>query len=116
MHVLVCDDDASTRYVIKRLLVQSAGCQITESVDGVECLRALEQVETDLVILDFEMPNMNGLEVLEAIRKSAKHRALPVILLTAERRAEVVSQLLQLGVLGYVLKPLRSERLMPLVE
>jgi len=116
MHVLVCDDDASTRYVIKRLLLQSSGCRITECADGVECLRALEQTGVDLVILDIEMPNLGGLEVLESIRRSETHQALPVILLTAERRAEVVSKLLQFGVLGYVLKPLRSERLMPFVE
>ena len=118
MHVVVCDDDASTRYVIKRLLVQSKGCAITECADGVEGLRAVMkgQGEVDLLILDIEMPKLNGLEVLEAVRRSAEHQALPVVVLTAERREEVVSRLLQLGVLGYVLKPLRGERLMPLVE
>src|SRR6266540_2118272 len=105
MHVVACDDDPSTRYVIRRLLLQSTGCQVTECADGVECLKALNKDDVDLLILDIEMPNLGGLEVLETVRRSASHQALPVIVLTAERREQVVSRLLQLGVLGYVLKP-----------
>jgi two-component system, chemotaxis family, chemotaxis protein CheY len=116
MHVLVCDDDKSTRFVIRRLLTQKLNCEVTECGDGVEALERLAAGNIELLILDVSMPTLDGVDVLEAIRRSPQHAQLPVIMLSHERREEVVRKLIQLGILGYVVKPPRPEALVGLVE
>lgn len=116
MHVLICDDDASTRFVIKRLLTQNLGCTTAECVDGVEALRRLDEEETDLIVLDVEMPLLDGVEVLEAIRSSSRLKSLPVLMLSKERREEVVVKLVRLGIEGYILKPPRTEKVLAALE
>ncbi|MGE3507994.1 MAG: response regulator [Vicinamibacterales bacterium] len=116
MHVLICDDDASTRLVIKRLLTQSLGCSATECVDGVEALRHLDDEKVDLVVLDVEMPLVNGVKVLETIRASRDHKTLPVLMLSKERREDVIVRLVRLGIEGYILKPPRTETVLAALE
>jgi two-component system chemotaxis response regulator CheY len=115
MHVLVCDDDSATRFVIHRLLVQKLGCTVTECGDGVEALTRLAVGDIDLIILDITMPTLDGIEVLTAIRQSPPMADLPVIMLSGERREEVIRKLIELGILGYVIKPPRAEPLIALV-
>lgn len=116
MHVLICDDDATTRFVIKRLLTQNLGCTTTECVDGADALRRLDEEEVDLVVLDVEMPLIDGVEVLEAIRASQRLKALPVLMLSKERSEDVVLRLVRLGVEGYILKPPRTEKVLAALE
>lgn len=116
MHVLICDDDASTRFVIKRLLTQNLGCTTTECVDGAEALRRLDEEEVDLVVLDVEMPLIDGVEVLEAIRASQHLKSLPVLMLSKERREDIVLRLVRLGIEGYILKPPRTEKVLAALE
>lgn len=116
MHVLICDDDASTRFVIKRLLTQNLGCTTAECVDGGEALRRLDEEEADLVVLDVEMPLIDGVEVLEAIRASPRLKTLPVLMLSKERREDIVVRLVRLGIEGYILKPPRTEKVLAALE
>lgn len=116
MHVLICDDDPSTRFVIKRLLTQNLGCTTSECVDGVEALRRLDEEDADLLMLDVEMPNISGVEVLEVIRASQRLKSLPVLMLSKERREDIVLQLVKLGVEGYILKPPRTEKVLAALE
>ncbi len=116
MHVLICDDDASTRFVIKRLLTQNLGCTTAECVDGVEALRRLDEEEADLIVLDVEMPLIDGVEVLEAIRSSSRLKTLPVLMLSKERREDIVVRLVRLGIEGYILKPPRTEKVLAALE
>lgn len=111
MHVLVCDDDAATRFVVRRLLVRTFGCTVAECADGIEALRLVKAGNFDLLVLDIEMPVMDGVEALEAIRQSGEFKHLPVVMLSKERREDVIVRLIKLGVGGYVLKPLRHEPL-----
>jgi CheY-like chemotaxis protein len=116
MQVLVCDDDPTTRFVIKRMLTHNFGCSVTECGSGSEALQAIAKEKFTFVLLDLEMPDMNGVETLTAIRKSAESRDLPVMVLSNERRREVVQQLLKLGISDYVLKPPRPENLVPKIQ
>jgi CheY-like chemotaxis protein len=116
MRVLVCDDDAATRFVIRRLLVQSAGCTVTECGDGVEALGLLDAGGVDLLILDIDMPLLDGIEVLEAVRHSSRLQRLAVVMLSQERREDVIVRLIRLGIRGYVLKPPRADKFMALIE
>jgi two-component system, chemotaxis family, chemotaxis protein CheY len=117
MHVLVCDDDKPTRFVIRRLLTQRLGCQVTECGDGVEALERLgSRDDIDLVILDINMPTLDGVDVVEAIRRTPQLAHLPVIMLSHERREEIVVKLIHLGIFGYVAKPPTAESLLALVD
>jgi two-component system, chemotaxis family, chemotaxis protein CheY len=117
MHVLVCDDDKPTRFVIRRLLTQRLGCEVTECGDGVEALERLATItEIDLVILDINMPTLDGVDVVEAIRRTPHLAHLPVIMLSHERREEIVVKLIHLGIFGYVTKPPAADSLLALIE
>lgn len=112
LRILICDDDASTRFAVARLLSRSLTCTLVEAHHGLEALARLDAEPFDLLMLDIEMPEMSGLEVLSAIRASATSRDLPVIMMSRERREEVVRILVHLGIDGYVLKPLRSDKVL----
>ena len=117
MQVLVCDDDRSTRFIIRRLLTQRLGCGVIECGDGVEALEILGSgPSVDLVILDINMPTLDGVDVVEAIRRTPHLAHLPVIMLSHERREEVVVKLIHLGIFGYVTKPPAADTLVALVE
>ena len=112
MKVLICDHDATSRFVIRRLLTQHLPCTCYESGDGVEALQLIDEHDIALVILDVDMPEVDGVEVLEAIRSSEAVKSTPVIVISRERREEIVGRLLRLGVSGYLLKPIRTEKLL----
>jgi CheY-like chemotaxis protein len=105
VRVLVCDDEPATRFVISRVLTQHCDCEVTDCADGIEALRHLAREPFSPLFLDLEMPHMNGMQVLERLRASEATRDLPVIVLSGERRAIVVQQLLRMGITDYILKP-----------
>ena len=106
MHVLVCDDEKGTRLVAKRLIEQHFGWRVSEAGDGVEGLRVLARDKVSLVLLDLEMPIMNGLEMLEELRLSDATRHLPVVILSGQNDPERIVPLTKLGISDYMLKPI----------
>lgn len=108
MRVLVCDDDPAARFVAKRWLTSALGCTVTDCEDGVQALELLSTHPFDLALIDLDLPRLNGVEVVEAIRANELTRDLPVVILSQERREEVVRTLVALGVSAYLLKPLRE--------
>ncbi|HEY3384296.1 MAG TPA: response regulator [Vicinamibacterales bacterium] len=112
MRVLIADDDRLTRMLLGRILATELGCTVTDAADGVEALNALSSGQFDLLVLDLQMPVMDGFETLRAIRASADFRATPVIVLTADRSEETVRLVAGFHVLDYLTKPLNSERLL----
>jgi DNA-binding response OmpR family regulator len=111
MHVLIVDDDRSTRYLIGRTLSKRFGCQVTEAGDGRQALEALAGAPFRLACLDVQMPVMDGLETLRNLRDSPEHSSLPVVMLTGERDETIIREILELGVLEYLGKPLNMARL-----
>ncbi|MFN8644384.1 MAG: response regulator [Candidatus Binatia bacterium] len=108
MRVLVCDDDPAARFVAKRWLTSALGCTVADCEDGVQALELLSQQPFDLALVDLDLPRLSGIEVVEAIRANELTRDLPIVILSQERREEVVRTLLTLGVSAYLLKPLRE--------
>ncbi len=111
MKVLVCDGDGSSRAVVRRLLVLSHGCEVTDCVNGAEALDALAAGAFDVVLLETDLQVLDGFETLALIRESPELKHLPVIMLTSNRTEEAVQRAIDLGVSDYILKPLRMHRL-----
>ena len=112
MHVLVCDDDRVTRLMIARLLKQHLGCTVVECGDGLSAVLRLERESFDLILLDIQMPMANGVQVVKILRESGAIHRQPVVMITADGRAEVVEHLLKLGISDFIVKPVRKDSLL----
>ncbi len=107
MNALVCDDDASTRFAARRLLEEQFGCVVYEAADGAEALTLLSRRRMAFMLLDVDMPGLSGHDTLEEVRASDMTKALPVVVLSNERREHAIIRLMQLGISDYLLKPIR---------
>jgi sigma-B regulation protein RsbU (phosphoserine phosphatase) len=103
--ILVVDDDESNRESLRRRL-ERRGYAVAVAVDGKDALSRIEQFAFDLVILDVMMPGLNGMEVLDILRKTYSQTQLPVIMATARDQSEDVVAALDHGANDYVTKPL----------
>ncbi len=111
MRILLVDDDPGTRNIIRRVLARDFQCSIAEASNGLEALAALESDRFALVVLDLQMPVMDGLETLEAIRTSSAHAGVPVVMLTGEASERAVRTAVSLGISAYITKPIDPGRL-----
>lgn len=107
MKILVVDDFSTMRRIVRNLLVELGFSSplIHEADDGANALAMLRSMPFDMVITDWNMPNMSGIELLRAIRAEAALRALPVLMVTAENNRDQIIAAAQAGVSGYVVKP-----------
>ncbi len=112
--VLVVDDSPVDRRLAASLLEKRGGVQIVYAEDGQAAATAIDQSPPDLVLTDMQMPNMNGLELVEHIRK--RHPLVPVILMTAHGSEELAIQALQKGAASYVPKRNLADDLVATVE
>ena len=103
--MLVVDDDEMNRVMLSRLLTRS-GYAVTEASDGAAALELVEKHSFDLVLLDILMPDIDGLQVLENLRRTRSVAELPIIMATAEDSSSDVVRALKLGANDYVTKPL----------
>ena len=109
--VLVVDDSMMIRAQVSRALTQ-AGFSVVEAGDGVAALKTLEnEADVCLVVCDVNMPNMNGIEFLEAVGKDASRASLPVVMLTTEGQNDLVRRAKALGAKGWILKPFKPDLL-----
>jgi CheY-like chemotaxis protein len=111
VNVLVVDDDAMSRLILRQVLQGHFHATVEEATNGLEALVALEKSAFDLVILDLVMPVMDGLTVLRTIRATDRLKAMPVVVLTADRRDEHVHRSIRLGVNDYLTKPFRGKEI-----
>jgi len=107
-HLLIIDDEVTLRRSLARIL-QTAGHEVTTAGSGQEGLLFVSQQTFDLVLLDIRMPDMNGLEVLDAIH--SKFPDLPVLLFTAQPDMNSAVEALRRGAIDYLLKPLNPQTL-----
>jgi two-component system chemotaxis response regulator CheY len=109
MEILVVDDFATMRKVIKNLLKQAGYKNITEAEDGVEALKVLKSEKAGFIISDWNMPNMNGLEFLKTVRADSELSGLPFLMVTAEGLKGNVVLAIKAGVSGYIVKPFTAD-------
>ena len=109
LRILICDDDAGTRLLLKRTLVREFEAAVTEAADGLQALELLEERAFDLLVLDLMMPGLDGTAVLKILREQMPLATLPVVILSGQRESETVQTVIRLGVTGFLLKPLHLE-------
>lgn len=102
---LVVDDFSTMRRIVRNLLKELGFLHVQEAEDGVEALTKLRADQFDFVVSDWNMPNMTGIELLQAIRADEKLKHLPVLMVTAEAKKENIIMAAQAGANGYVVKP-----------
>ena len=107
--ILVVDDFATMRKVVRNLLKQGGYDDIVEAEDGVMALKALKSQKIDVVVSDWNMPNMSGLELLKAVRSDAELAKTPFLMITAEALKDNVIAAAKAGVNNYIVKPFTAE-------
>lgn len=106
LKILIVDDFPTMRRIVKTLLKQNGFTNFTEAEDGEKALKELRaQGDFEMVVSDWNMPNMTGLELLKAVRSDASLKHLPFLMVTAEAEKENIIEAVKAGVSNYVVKP-----------
>src|SRR6185369_10058581 len=114
--VLVVDDSLSMRHVLSTA-VKKAGWNAVPARDGLEALEIIDRGEqVDLVLLDIEMPRMDGFEFLSTVRSQSKHADLPIVMLTSRGGAKHREKAQSLGVTDYMVKPFQEDTLIANID
>ena len=109
INVLIVDDFATMRRIIKGVLKQLGFSNLIEAEDGEAALKELKKEKIGLIVSDWNMPNMTGLELLKAVRADGNLKNIPFLMVTAEGQKENVIQAVQAGVSNYIVKPFTPE-------
>lgn len=114
--VLIVEDSATTRTLIRNVIEDIGEDLATvEAASGFEALKLLPTEEFDLIITDINMPDINGLELINFVRSNDRYRHIPLVIVTTERSAEDRERGLALGANAYVTKPFSSEELQEVI-
>ncbi|AAN56208.1 MULTISPECIES: chemotaxis response regulator CheY [Shewanella] len=111
MKILIVDDFSTMRRIIKNLLRDLGFNNTQEADDGSTALPMLQKGDFDFVVTDWNMPGMQGIDLLKAIRADDSLKHLPVLMVTAEAKREQIIAAAQAGVNGYVVKPFTAATL-----
>ena len=108
--VLIVDDKASSRELIRTVL-ESSGYAVSEAGDGAEAVRVAQQIEPDAILLDLQMPSLDGFGALEQLRADPRFAALPIVALTANAMHGDREKALAAGFTSYLSKPVTLKAL-----
>ncbi len=111
MKILVVDDMSTMRRIIKNALRQLGFLNIEEAEDGQVALQKVKQWPVDLIITDWNMPNMDGLDLLKAIREDPTYKQIPVLMVTAQAEQKSVLEAIRAGATNYIVKPFTADTL-----
>jgi two-component system chemotaxis response regulator CheY len=107
--ILIIDDFKTTRRILKTTLKHMGLTELTEASDGKEALKLLLNESFDLIISDWNMPNMSGLELIKAIKQNEALKSIPFIMVTSEANKNNVVAAIKAGVSDYLTKPFTAE-------
>ena len=116
MKILIVDDFSTMRRIIKNLLRDLGFTNTAEADDGNTALPMLQSGNFDFLVTDWNMPGMNGIELLRAVRADERLKLLPVLMVTAEAKRDQIIEAAQAGVNGYVVKPFTAQALKEKIE
>lgn len=107
--ILVVDDFATMRRIMKNILKQLGYTNVSEADDGTTALEEMKKTTYDLIVSDWNMPKMTGLELLKTVRADPVYKEVPFLMVTAEAQKQNVIEAVQAGVSNYVVKPFTAE-------
>ena len=113
--VMVVDDSLTVRKITSRMLTRE-GFEVATAKDGVDGLQQLQDIEPDIILLDIEMPRMDGFEFARNVRADAKAKHIPIIMITSRTADKHRNRAMELGVNEYMGKPYQEEQLMALIR
>ncbi len=114
--VLVVDDSATVRQQVRAAL-GGGGFDVVEASDGTEGAETIGRLnDLAAVICDVNMPRMNGIEMLETVKRDPKHTALPIVMLTTEGQHELVQRAKAAGAKGWIVKPFKPDLLLAAIR
>ncbi len=116
MKILIVDDFATMRRIMKNILKQIGFSNIIEADDGTTALEELKKTTVDLIISDWNMPKMTGLDLLKNVRSTDNMKEIPFLMVTAEAQKQNVIDAVQAGVTNYVVKPFTAEAISEKLE
>jgi len=108
---LIVDDFSTMRRIVRNLLKELGFANVEEAEDGAVALRKLENGNFDFVVSDWNMPNMDGLTMLQNLRANDALKKIPVLMVTAEAKKENIVAAAQAGASGYIVKPFTAATL-----
>jgi len=109
MNVLIVDDFATMRRILKNILRQIGFTNILEADNGKAALAELKKEQFDLILCDWNMPEMSGLELLENLKSDDGLKDIPFVMVTAEAKKENILEAVKAGVNSYIVKPFTAE-------
>jgi len=109
VRILIVDDSRTTRIILKRMLAELGHTEVVEAEHGGQALERLEDSAPELALVDWNMPVMNGLEFVLAMREIRKYDRIKVMMVTSESSPRLIYEALKAGADEYAMKPITSE-------
>lgn len=116
MKVLIVDDFATMRRIVKNILTQIGFKNFIEADDGSTAWEILQKERVDLILADWNMPKMTGIELLKKVRADERFKDLPFLMVTAEAQKENIVEAVKARVSNYIVKPFTPETLSEKIE
>jgi len=113
--ILTVDDSASVRQMVGFTL-RKAGYEVAEAVDGKDGLEKVSREKFDMIITDLNMPNVDGIQLIAAVRKLAGCSYVPILMLTTESQAEKKDAGRKAGATGWIVKPFNADQLISVIQ
>ncbi|MBF0357519.1 MAG: response regulator [Magnetococcales bacterium] len=113
--IMTVDDSASVRQMVS-LTLKDAGYEVVEGVDGKDALNKLNSYTVDMVLTDLNMPNMDGITLIEELRKLAQYKFTPIVMLTTESQGNRKMEGKQAGATGWIVKPFKPHQLLGVIK
>jgi two-component system chemotaxis response regulator CheY len=113
--IMTVDDSASVRQMVSFTL-RDAGYEVVEAVDGQDALAKVDNQTLNMVITDLNMPNLDGIGLIRALRALASCKFIPIVMLTTESQAEKKQEGKSAGATGWIVKPFKPEQLIAVVK
>src|SRR5688572_10421866 len=111
MKILVVDDSGTMRHIQRKALSDLGCTDVEEAADGELALKAVGNKKFDLILLDWNMPNLSGIEALKRLKMHPEHHSIPVIMVTSEAEKGHILEAIQAGAANYLLKPFSPDTL-----
>jgi two-component system chemotaxis response regulator CheY len=114
--VLIVDDFATMRRILRNVLKQIGFKNMIEADDGKTALKELKKGNFDLILCDWNMPEMSGLELLNIVRSDDELKNIPFVMVTAEAQKDNIVEAVKAGVSNYVVKPFTAEKINEILQ